>query len=95
MLTKVVPNRGQQKAKAIAAAAAGALVDVGGDVVRKGRRKNNCDGAATFGSRAARHWLQKWSWGQMGSIEVQKAAYNNYCDYQRMLHSIPLNDGWM
>ena len=81
-------------AKAIAAAAC-ALVDVGGDVVRKRRRKNNCDGAAKLDSRAAWHWIQKWSWCQMSSIEVQKEAYNNYSHYQKMLHSIPLNDGWM
>ena len=31
----------------------------------------------------------------MSSIEVQQEAFNNYNDYQRMLYTIPLNDGWI
>ena len=85
----------QRAAKAKAIAAACVLVEVGGNVVRKRRRTNDCDGAAELDSRAAWHWLQKWSCGKMSSIEVQNEAHNNYFDYQRMLQSITLNDGWM
>ena len=31
----------------------------------------------------------------MNSIDVQKETFNNYIDYQSMLHSIPLSDGHM
>ena len=33
-------------------------------------------------------WLQKWSWGKMGSIEVQKEAHNSHNDYQKSFRQI-------
>ena len=33
--------------------------------------------------------------GKMSSVEVQTEAFDNYSDYQRMLHRIPLSDGWI
>ena len=40
-------------------------------------------------------WLQKWSWGKMSSIEVQKEAHNSHNDYQRVLGKFPLNEDHM
>lgn len=53
------------------------------------------DKSVTLDSQAAWHWLQQWSWGKMSSTEVQQEALNNYKDYQRMLYTIPLTDGWI
>ena len=79
-----------------------AVVDV--VVPQRKRRRNNVgevdavqalDKSVTLDSQAAWHWLQKWSWGKMSSTEVQQEAFNNYKDYQRMLYTIPLTDGWI
>ena len=55
------------------------------------------DGAnrPTLDSESVFHWLQKWSWGKMSSIEVQKEALRSHNDNQRTLHSIPVNEDYM
>lgn len=65
------------------------LADADGDADGGTSKKQILD------SKAVWSWLQKWSWGKMSSIEVQKEALNNHNDYQRMLNRIPLNEDWM
>ena len=54
-----------------------------------GATKHMLDSQAVWG------WLQKWSWGKMSAIDVQKEALNNHSDYQRMLNRIPLSEDHM
>ena len=54
-----------------------------------GATKHMLDSQAVWG------WLQKWYWGKMSAIDVQKEALNNHSDYQRMLNIIPPNENHM
>ena len=56
---------------------------------------NEALAVAKLDSQAAWHWLQQWSWGKMSSVQVHTEALNNYNDFMRMLHRIPLSEGWM
>ena len=91
-----------KRARELAAATTEGEAAAAAAAVPKRRNKNAAQGdatataaAATLDSQAAWHWLQKWSWGKMSSIEVQQEAMNSHNDYQRMLFKIPLSDGWI
>ena len=88
-------NQKAKRAKAVAVAS-GVVVEKKEERRKRRRKKDEESRAPLLDSKAAFHWLQQWSWGKMSSIEVKKKeAYNNYFDYQRMLHNTHLNEGWM